>query len=363
MKNLIYYCLIASTFLIACNKKAPNLVVQTREMDYVNKSESTLEGKLVHSNILAPERMVVFDTLIIVLCNNPNNQMIVFSTNTLDSIGGFCSKGRARNEFTRLYSSTEQIYYDNGHVIMPLIDYLDVVKEIDVTESILQHNTIVRNITDIKSFVDAYTVFINNDLNNRFIFERNIYSDKVDMKDLTKVPVKAYLEKDGNRIKDIKIFRRLVDVSDNRGTILPFNALVKKHPYRNIIIHESINMDYLIFFDLDNDVTYAVHQIGSKTFDDLFEYYGDDGYYFVGCATSTDYLFTLYYHGDYSLKENDLTKRCPELLVFNWNGDFINSFKMDREIYGIGYDELHKKLYCINNSEDLIMYDLSNLLP
>ena len=88
---------------------------------------------------------------------------------------------------------------------MPLIDYLDVVKEIDVTESILQHNTIVRNITDIKSFVDAYTVFINNELNNRFIFERNIYSDKVDMEDLTKVPVKAYLEKNGNRIKDIKM--------------------------------------------------------------------------------------------------------------------------------------------------------------
>jgi hypothetical protein len=36
---------------------------------------------------------------------------------------------------------------------------------------------------------------------------------------------------------------------------------------------------------------------------------------------------------------------------------------MDRVIWGIGYDEKHKKMYGLTPTEDLYEYDLSGLLP
>ena len=105
----LLFVIIFGLLIISCNKK-PNLMIEVREIDFLNKSESMIEGRLVHSGILGAERMIVFDTLIMITRNTPYCQLMVYSTNTLDSIGGFCTRGRARNEFMRVYAPTVQVY-------------------------------------------------------------------------------------------------------------------------------------------------------------------------------------------------------------------------------------------------------------
>ncbi|MGI6757118.1 MAG: hypothetical protein ACOX32_04305 [Bacteroidaceae bacterium] len=358
----LLFVIIFGLLIISCNKK-PNLMVEVREIDFLNKSESMIEGRLVHSGILGAERIVVFDTLIMITRNTPYCQLVVYSTNTLDSIGGFCTRGRARNEFLRVYTQTNQGYYKNGHVVIPFVDYLDVIKEVDITESLRLNHTVVINSTECMPIVDAHTIFIDNDLDNRFIYEMNIFDGKNYVENVTKVMVRYTVNKPGTKTKEIKLYRRLVDVSKESQVEMPFSAFLMKHPQKNLIAHPYFHMDYILFFDLDNDKTFAVHQQGSRTFDDRYEDPGNDFTYFSGRANSSNYLFLTYRHGDYSLSEPDLDKRCPELMVFDWDGNFIKSFKMDRVIWGIGYDEKHKKMYGLTPTEDLYEYDLSGLLP
>ena len=358
----LLFVIILGLLIISCNKK-PNLMVEVREIDFLNKSESMIEGRLVYSGILGAERIVVFDTLIMITRNTPYCQLVVYSTNTLDSIGGFCTRGRARNEFMRVYAPTVQVYYKNGHVVLPLVDYMSVIKEVDITESLRLSHTVVLNTVDCIPFVDAYTIFIDNDLDKRFIHERNIFIGKNYVENVTKVMVRYTINKPGTKTKEIKLYRRLVDVSKESQVQMPFGAYTIKHPQKNLIAHPHYYMDYILFFDLDNDKTFAVHQKGSRTFDDRYEDPGDDLIYFTGTANSSDYLFLFYDHGNYSLSEPDLDKRCSELMVFDWDGNFVKSFKMDRVIWGIGYDEKHKKMYGLTPTEDLYEYDLSGLLP
>ena len=348
--------------LISCNKK-PNLMVEVREIDFLNKSESMIEGRLVHSGILGAERIVVFDTLIMITRNTPYCQLVVYSTNTLDSIGGFCTRGRAKNEFMRVYAPNSLVYYKNGHVVVPLVDYMSVIKEVDITESLRLSHTVVLNTIDCIPFVDAHTIFIDNDLDKRFIYERDIFIGENYVENITKVFVRYTVNKPGTKTKEIKLYRRLVEVSNKKLRRMPFGAYTIKHPQKNLIAHPYYHMDYILFFDLDNNKTFAVHQQGSRTFDDRYEDPGNDFTYFSGRANSSNYLFLTYRHGDYSLSEPDLDKRCPELMVFDWDGNFIKSFKMDRVIWGIGYDEKHKKMYGLTPTEDLYEYDLSGLLP
>jgi hypothetical protein len=141
---------------------------------------------------------------------------------------------------------------------------------------------------------------------------------------------------------------------------MPYSATIKKHPQRNLILLECINMDYLIFLDLDDmDRSFAIHQKGSATFDDPYQYSEP---FFLGSTITSDYLFVLYYQSDYSLKNKESGLTLPELMVFDWSGNLVKSFRMDMESFGLAYDEIHHKLYCLNDKEDLYVYDLNGLL-
>ena len=185
----LLFVIIFGLLIISCNKK-PNLMVEVREIDFLNKSESMIEGRLVHSGILGAERIVVFDTLIMITRNTPYCQLVVYSTNTLDSIGGFCTRGRAKNEFMRVYAPNSLVYYKNGHVVVPLVDYMSVIKEVDITESLRLSHTVVLNTIDCIPFVDAHTIFIDNDLDKRFIYERDIFIGENYVENITKVFVR-----------------------------------------------------------------------------------------------------------------------------------------------------------------------------
>ena len=366
MRNSIRFAIVTLILVCGCTKKT-NLIIPTRDVDYRNKSEMTLKGKLVCKDVLGAERMMISDTLLMIACNNPEGQLQVYSTNSNRLIGSFCTRGRAGSEFLRLYSTTEQRYHDeNNHVIVPFVDYMTTIKEVDVTESLNQGHAVIRNTAEIIPFVDALTVFIDNDLDNRFLYEHAVtYEHQEDYGmvhdiDLTRVPTRISTQKTGSEMEEIPLFRRQVDVDDEREIVMPYAASIQKHPQRNLILYECINMDYLLFLDLDDfEKSFAIHQKGSKTFDDTFHDYGP---VFLGCATSSDYLFVLYYQGDYTLRNMESDLMLPELMVFDWSGNLVKSFRMDMESFGLAYDEIHHKLYCLNDKEDLYVYDLNGLL-
>lgn len=70
----------------------------------------------------------------------------------------------------------------------------------------------------------------------------------------------------------------------------------------------------------------------------------------------------LYRHGKYTMTTT-YGNFYPELLVFDWDGNYIGGFKMDRNLHFIEYDEIHNVLYGINIDEELYAYDMETLMP
>ena len=343
--------------LLSCNKK-PILCVDTIEVNYSNVDDRELEGNLRLSELLGGNRILICDSLMMVVTSNTNAQLLVLNVNTLDTLGMFCIKGRAKNEFIAAYCGNVQLYKRDGHIIVPLIDGLDQVKEVDITESLSKGSTIIVGTSSCLRYPDGQTIFLDEGINNRFEYLYDNYKEK-DFEEYRKAPSVYTLKKDG-REKILKIFRRPLDTDNASQLMAPFNGILLKSPTKNIIVQMFSFMDYLLFFDLDNENYCAIHNEGSRTFEDKFD--SDGEFYFQGGCSSSEYAMFLYYHGEKSMKEANEGDRKAQLIIFNWEGKYICNVQLDRRIKSIGYDELNNRLLALSFTEEVYEYDLSKIL-
>ena len=121
-------------------------------------------------------------------------------------------------------------------------------------------------------------------------------------------------------------------------------------------------MDYIIFFDIDNDKVFAAHRTGKPTFDD----WAPDGRTLVFSRfayATNNYLFAEY------LKNNEAGRREKYLLVFDWSGNFKAGAKISPSVLSFVYDEKQNALYGWNRSNQdkvssdvLYKFDLNGFL-
>ena len=343
---------------MSCNNKS-KILIEDREVDFLNKTGDVIEGKLVKSDILGFDNIIIFDTLFMVTTWNPEGQLQVFSLNSLEHLGSFCKQGRARNEMLQAVAVSEQAYYKNGHVFLVLFEPPLTLKEVDITASLQSGNTKIISSQECPTMKNGEIVFLGNDYdyNHRYEYERDIFG----LNEVTDVPARYTVYKNGEK-RQLKIFNDLMD-TESPNKKLPYLGSLYKHPHRNLVVQSFQNMNYLLFMDFDADKYFAIHQKGSVTFNDTYVHSKSQmPVHFTDGASSSKYLMFLYRQGEYTHKTT-AGDWYPELLVFDWDGNYINGFKMDRIIYTIEYDEIHKTLYARNDKEELYAYDMKNLIP
>lgn len=154
-----------------------------------------------------------------------------------------------------------------------------------------------------------------------------------------------------------------MDIEPEVNKQIPYMGSLQKHPQRNLVVQSFQGMDYLLFMDFDADEYFAVHQQGSLTFNDTYvNSKSQMPPHFTDGAKSSKYLMFLYRQGEYTQKTT-AGDWYPELLVFDWSGNYITGFKMDRVINMIEYDEIHKVLYGLNGDDELYAYDMEKVIP
>lgn len=346
---------IGLLFIWSCSKK-PNLIVNSIEVDYSNKSVEEIRGKLLKTELLGAMDLFYMDSLLCFTTSDGKAQLVVMN-NRLDTIGKFCQRGRANNEFIDVSTISYQIYRRNGHIILPLANNYEQIKEVDLTESLKQGKTVIGEVDFCEPTYEVLTTILDENIKNRFEMLLNKYGAE----DINRVPCLYSLKYPDRRAKEFKVFRRLVEVEDESYILVPYGSELIKHPSKNIVVNTFMNMDYILFFNLDEGKKFAIHKSGSPTFDDLYLY--DSEYTFQGGCSSNKYVMMLYYHGKESMKEPDKMARKAELVVFDWEGNFINNIKLDRRLCSIGFDEINNKLFALSFGEELYEYDLSNVLP
>lgn len=110
MKQNLILVTLGLLLTMSCNNDNSKILIDDREVDFLNNTGDVIEGKLVKSDILGTTNLIVFDTLLMVTTNNPEGQLQVFSLNTLELLGSFCKQGRAKNEMLNAMAFTEQAY-------------------------------------------------------------------------------------------------------------------------------------------------------------------------------------------------------------------------------------------------------------
>lgn len=382
MKKLLL--LLATILLfVSCNKTS-RVLVDVREVDFLNKSDVTIKSTPVDAQWpLDIQSLAVCDSFLLVWCGQQDYMMYVYS-DQLELKGRFCTIGRARNEFLSRprWWSCQILSSAQGDALIPLVVLREGLKVMDLQKSLETQSTVITMQTEYKGVKElefeenghrgvgysaTYYLFLDNDIDH--IFEKNhyaVFDNRIHPDFLFDIMHDTAIIKNFNILSNIEED----DAEYVRGRLF-------KHPGRNLIVYSFTNMDYLLFFDLDNDKTFATHQSGSLSLDDdlpiINEYITDANgnivaeqeravhFYENACAES--FFMTTYYAGDNSVDAPSPATAAPELLFFDWNGNFLKSVKLDSKVDDICYDERKQILYGIDSENDrIISFDLSSVV-
>ena len=349
--------LLIALFLFSC-KRDTDIQVPVRDVDYVDKTVDAPKDSVV-MEILGSNRIFVRDTFLIATTNDADGQLKVYSTNSWSLLGSFCKKGRARNEMLQFDIIPEQTYYKDDHLIVLVQEQRSAFIEVDITESLKRGYTVVQNIEETPSLNDGQVIFLDHDLNKRI---ESKYLD-FDPESRSRImPVRYYLVSD-NKPKELKFFKSPMKTVENYDKRMPYSGGIFKHSSRNLVVKMFTGMDYLLFMDLDSTNYFAIHQQGSLTFEGVYDSEVEAfAPHFALSTTSEDFFMLTYFHGSYSIDALRSDKGfLPEILAFDWNGNYLTGLKMKHPIKGMGYDELHKMLYVLDFEDKLHAYDFKDV--
>ena len=342
-------------FLFSCSRDR-NIQVPVRDVEFLDKTVDAPQDSVI-MEILGANRVFVRDTFLIATTNDADGQLKVYSTNSWNLLGSFCKKGRARNEMIQFDIVPEQTYYKDDHFIVLVQEQRSAFIEVDITESLKKGYTVVQKIEEIPTLKDGQIIFLDQELNNR------IESKSLDFDpDSKKMPVRYYLV-NNNKSKELKFFKSPMKVVEDIYKEMPYSGGIFKHPSRNLVVKMFTGMDYLLFMDFDSTDYYAIHQAGSLTFEGLYE--SEEAYapHFALSTTSNDFFMLTYFSGSYSIDALRSDKGfLPEILAFDWNGNYLTGLKMKHPIKSMGYDELHKNLYVMDFEDKLHAYDFKKVI-
>ena len=379
--------LVAAITVLSCGNRKSGLLFDVREMDFVGKAKTTVQGTVVDAEWPLSITDIAFcDSFLVVNTEEKTAQLYVYSDD-FELLGRFGFIGRAKNEFlSSAQMIGEQTFKDaDGNTLIPLFDYNHGIKVMNLQESVKNHNTTIvaenrytdsRIIYVFKDGDDGYGaisskcsfLFLDDDINH--VFEDYLFND---FNGSVYVYPHYAVMHDTAQVKEIWLF----DKSDKNYSENVVGGMYK-HPKRNLIIKPLLDMDYILFFDLDNDTTFAVHQSGSRSLKDGVpplvvkevplangdsEMVAEMVPHFGDVTFAESFFMVLYYATDFDVsKPDDGGKDSCELMFFDWDGNFLKSVELDHLVSNISYDESKKVLYAVESWSRILSFDLSSVL-
>lgn len=369
--KLIGKCVISIviTSLISCHVGNP-LELETREVDYLNKTGDVIHGNILDLNVPGGKAIEVYDNLLMVITSDPNGLLQIYDIRTKQPLASLCQQGRARNEFSEKFIfKASQLFERNGDIIIVMRGEGGyVLKEVNVSASLREGHTIIEGVYNNVPFGCEGVVGLDNGINRLFVFNNHNYN--IDMEDYNPPTFSIINEED---TKEIKVYGRLIDFENDYFTTFWYSGGLCKHPTKNIVIQCVRTMDYIHFFDFDNNNFYSIHQVGSPTFDDIRvpDTSNKDGsislnkyYHFYESIGTNNVFFVIYLNGDYS-KDNFRQTRgeAKELLAFDWEGNYVGGVKLDYGVTDLAYDSKRNILYGIRSvDEKIVSFDMSDFM-
>ena len=374
---------VTLSVLLSCSKKPE---IQVREVDYLNKSQELLKSVPVDMDMpMLTYGVIHCDSLNILMTQDPRGYMFVYSDDW-KLLGTFCHQGRAQYEFVDRPSliKNQVLLGKDNHLLLPLQD-ATCIKVVDITASLLSHKVVISEIRDYVPYTDI-DIMIGDNIaklrsRNKYMFLDNDIYKTLELTEgfsfeFGESTAEYKIRHDTAYVEVPQILKDMEKLAGPQPED-KFQREFFKHPSRNLIIEPFMAMDYIMFYDLDNNSSFAIHQTGSLTWNQdppqvpRFNDQGEVIYYIEerGCfgdAVATDsYFLVFYFGGDYSMADENQDWPRPELLLFDWDGNFKKSVMLETYIDCAAFDQKNKILYGVPidepENEVLLSYDLSSL--
>lgn len=362
MKKYVLLNLLCAFFLLSCIHRNP-LVLEAYDVDYLDKTGDVIYGNKMNLEVMGISNIVVYDSLLMFLTMDPSGFLQVYNKNTLEHLGSFCHPGRARNEFAgSAFLINNQYYLKNKDLILPLVDFKTFIqKEINVSASIREGHTVVENV-ESRTTDCMNSVLLGNGLEKVFTYTNPVFNPELQV---TSLPV--YSIKENNElVKEIKVFRRHVECEIPDLLQGCYYGGMVKHPNRNLVVITMGSMDYLFFFDFDKNKYYALHQTGTPSASEIMIYKDENKNRPCFGLPLVDYSadrFLVFYfggkHTEEAIKEEEMR---GELLLYDWDGNYLGGVKLDNNFIFASYDSEKKMLYTVNILDEIYTYDLSEFM-
>ena len=96
MKKLLVLNLLWMLLLSCSHKDNGPLVLETREVDFMDKTGDEIKAKPLDLEVPGVTDVVVYDSLLIFVTSDPSGMLQVFNKNTLKHLASFCQRQAKR---------------------------------------------------------------------------------------------------------------------------------------------------------------------------------------------------------------------------------------------------------------------------
>lgn len=361
MRKII--CLLAGALLFAsCQNSGSKLLMDVTEVDYLDKSEFEMEGREIAVEAIGIDDIMFCDSFLVAFTEDPQGLFKVYDPETGKETASFGYLGRAKNEFTYPQFLNYVQYRREGKTIIPIVDSRHLFVELDLTNSISSGSAVVEK-TELylhDGLDEGSFSILDNDLSKLFLASVATHDYETDE---WNVPTFSIIN--NGETREIPVFSEMTEATDEGYYIATYSGLLYKHPARNLYAYTLESRDYILYFDLDNDRRFAIHQKGASTFDDKYPKY--DYEYgrmtFTNSTPTNDFIITNYCGGSFLQEGKEDGNYYTEFVLFDWEGRYLCGIKVKLNICRGAYDEENHILYGLDRvTEKLYEFDFNPIV-
>ena len=344
----IVCCSFLAVLLAACScgEKSEHIIIPVKEISFADQDRPWVEPTRMDYCPMGIRDMISYDKYLFIMTSDKNAYLKVYDMEKGAEVAALCSHGRAGNEFNYpLFFTGEAVYTVDGEIMLPLMEEYSALKEINITRSIEEQRTVINRTVSLEYESRRLFTFIDNDFTKVFMSLHPYHPGEM------AVPVRFYIKDPDGGKTEIPVFKDLMNGENQFFVSNSYSGCLIKHPRKNVMVYSMAHFDYLIFFDLDNNKTFAIHQKGTDTFEK--EVVDNPGViHFAEATVSNDYYFSTYLTSC-TFNNPDAEYGC-ELLAFDWKGNYVGGFRTKTELQRFAYSEKTQTLFCANFDEEIL---------
>jgi hypothetical protein len=334
--------LIIFSILQSCN----NFNESDINIDLPNSLD--IKGETIHLNtkLLNPSGMCESDDKLLIFDNVKTGLIKVYNLPDLTFNFSWGNKGKGPDEFMNINSD----YFRTFNNKLELLDN-GILKRLDLLDNTLITNSILR-LPIMENPINRLQK-----INDSVYFADNIFTDGGNEHIIMNIKKRIIIDKFGkypkesSRIKEnvqkFQVYRKSNISNPVLGKFVVFYTYfgrIKMYDANGKLI-KSIIMD-----DKEIEMVSLEKREQNKT-------------YFALPYATNNYFYVLRINKNDDEIAKDINNFKPELLIWDWNGNLISRYKLDKPVTQYAISEKHQKLYgtFVLKDDELYVFDLPNL--